>query len=281
MENSNETPLDPDDDLQASNELLRLKLELDHHMIMSGSSSELPPEVEHEWLKNIYDFEKQCKEAGKAMVYDILGRPPFKPYHELTREELRSELERLKAMMEAKGMGLDFCCEYDDEVIYRFITEELFEHETDAFLMEGMFRHFTYEEFHPNHDYDLRRYTLDFFEHIMERKWDDHYHGYYLSDKMTFQGKELSASMVSEILLAFQEAHTRFECKRAQIENVQFDLETGKGTVAMNIGYVAHPHQGMARIFEGTSKVSFNYSGDYWLICGFEFPGLSGGAKLK
>ena len=275
MENLNDNTVDAEDDLRASNELMRLKLELDHHMIMSGSTSELPPEVENQWLNNIYNFEKQFKEAGRSKVYDLLDRPAFAKYDALTEDQFHQERQRLESLMEEKNFVLDCCCDYEDKVIYRFITEELFEHETDAFLMEGMVHHFIYEEFHPNHDYDLRRHTTDFLERIMERKWNDTYYQFFLSEIVSFQGKEFPASMVSSIMIAFQEAHSFFDCKKTQIENVHFDLGTGKGMVEVYVEYIAHPIHGMAKVFEGKGQIHFINEYDCWTISGFEFHGFS------
>jgi len=43
---------------------------------------------------------------------------------------------------------------YAPSVIYKFITEELFDHEMDDIMLPGFVHHFIYEEFHPNHEYD-------------------------------------------------------------------------------------------------------------------------------
>ena len=53
---------------------------------------------------------------------------------------------------------------YDPRTIYQFITEELFDYETDDMQFPGLTQNFTYEEFHPNHQLDIQRRTMDFFE---------------------------------------------------------------------------------------------------------------------
>ncbi|MBK6536623.1 MAG: hypothetical protein IPG09_02205 [Ignavibacteria bacterium] len=45
--------------------------------------------------------------------------------------------------MEENGIVLDTLCDYEDEVIYKFITEELFREETNNIRIEGMRHCFT------------------------------------------------------------------------------------------------------------------------------------------
>ena len=61
-----------------------------------------------------------------------------------------------EALLAQKNIVVEFTKPRNARFKYRFITEELFEHEMDDVHVKGMFTHFTYEEFHPNHDYDLR-----------------------------------------------------------------------------------------------------------------------------
>ena len=54
MENEN-PEFTPEEELKADNELLKIKLELEHGM--QHSDSNLPPEIENQWLNNIYNYE--------------------------------------------------------------------------------------------------------------------------------------------------------------------------------------------------------------------------------
>jgi hypothetical protein len=45
--------------------------------------------------------------------------------------------------------------------LYRFTTEELFEHEIDDINIPGMISGFIYDEFYPDYEYDNTRYALD------------------------------------------------------------------------------------------------------------------------
>ena len=273
MKNPVEGALDPEEDLKASNEIMKLKLELDHKMVM-GETSNLSLETENQWLNHVYNFEKLHKECGRAKVYDLLGRPAFAKYDALTKSQLQRELSGLLALMEEKNIALDCICEYDDEVIYRFITEELFESETDDIFMEGMVHHFIYEEFHPNHDHDLRGYATRFIESILSRKWSEEYDQLMLTDKILFQDADYGAGKISSIVLAFQEAHSSFEVEKIEIKTVALELEKGNGTLEAHLAYIAHPREGKQKLFDGKCRIQFVLENNDWSISAFELPGF-------
>ena len=273
MKNSPQDALDPIEDLKASNEIMKLKLELDHNMVMSDTC-ELSPETENLWLNHVYNFEKMHKECGRAKVYDLLGRPAFAKYDSLTKSQVRRELSGLKALMAEKNILLDCICGYKDEVIYRFITEELFEYEMDSLVMEGMVRHFIYEEFHPNHEHDLKRYATRFIESILSRKWNEEFDTFMLTNRISFQGKEYVPTRISSIVHAFQEAHTLIAVEKTEIEQVIADIANDRGIVEAHLAYIVHPREGKKRLFEGKCTIHFVYENDDWSISAFELPGF-------
>jgi hypothetical protein len=95
-----------EDELRASNAVLKLKLELEHGM-KSYQCDGLSPELENQWLNYIYRHEQLHKNCGRVSVYDYIGRPPFIAIENLERENLSVELERLMAIMRSTGVQLD------------------------------------------------------------------------------------------------------------------------------------------------------------------------------
>ena len=165
MENQKDPSLTKEDELKSEIAALKMKLGLEFGMKMDDTSS-LSPDVESQWLRNVYAFEQQFSQAKRIKVYDYIGRPVVMKYDELTPDQIRKELERVRVIMENHALELDCICQYDDAIIYKFITEELFEHEMDDMTIPGMTYHFIYEEFHPNHDYDLREHSKGLIETI-------------------------------------------------------------------------------------------------------------------
>ena len=127
-----EDKLSSEDQLKIENELLRLKLELEHGMTHLETST-LNTELENSWLNNIYNFEQQFNNAKRIKVYGAIGRPAFRNFATLSTQEVSAALKEILSVMEENGVELDRACAYEDAVIYKFITEELFECEMDDF----------------------------------------------------------------------------------------------------------------------------------------------------
>jgi hypothetical protein len=277
MQNNTENPQHtPEEELKAQNEVLKLKLGLEHGM--QEYDCALPdPAAENQWLNNIYDFEQAFKNAKRVKIYDFIGRPTFKKAEKLSREEIAKELDWLLSVMEEKGIALVCLCDYEDEIIYRFIIEELFEEETDDMALPGWTTNFIYEEFHPNHDYDLRKHSSEFIQNLLEREWHPEFHSISLADVITFNGKEYDREGIMKIILAFQESNGEFLIEKNEIGQVNFDLETnaqgGRGTVQGQIRYSSVKTN---QWFEGRYVLHFALEFDYWSVCNIQLEGFSG-----
>jgi hypothetical protein len=268
-----EDEITSEDELKAENELLRLKLEMEHGMPPHDSSN-LSPELENEWLSHIYDFENAFKNAGRIKVYDFIGSPSFVKAEELLPGQITLELERLTGIMTENNLVLDFAVDYDDMLIYKFITEELFDHEIDNMRVKGMNTHFIYEEFHPNHDYDLRRNGLDFIDHLLGREWKEEFYKYVFADTAVFRDNEYDSHGISNIILAFQEAYQSFEIEEANITDVSFNMDDETGIVSVKTAYKAQLKNGDWISHSGIALINFKYNGYYWAVSEFSLPGL-------
>ena len=268
-----ESELDPEEKLRAENELLKLKLALEHGMKDMDASS-LTPDIENQWLSNIYAFEQQSKEGKRIKVYDLVGRPDFKKTAELSASQIPQALQHLLDLMEKKGVVLDLCCDYKDAIIYKFITEELFNYETDDLHIDGMVRHFIYEEFHPNHEYDLHRYTEEFIKNLLNQPWNPDFEAHYFAKTIFYKEKEYDYAGISAIILAFQQGRT-FTVNNFEITNIHFNLEEAEGKVSVRLAYQASAEQ-TDQLYEGEGILHFIYDLDYWFLKTFELPGLGG-----
>lgn len=274
MENQKDPLLNPEDELRAENNLLKLKLGLEHGMKMAGTGN-LSPDVENQWLKSVYAFEQQYKDAKPVKVYDHIGRPAFMKCDQLSVIEISSERQRLQSIMAENGVELDCICEYDDATIYRFITEELFEHEMEDIRIAGMIFHFIYEEFHPNHDYDLRRDTTRFIRALFGRQWNTEYDGIMLNSTITFSGKQYDRIAMASIIQAFQEAHAFFRVKSVDVTEVSFDTTSGKAMVRAQFSVASRMKHGGKVQYEGDCLVHFEREYDFWSVNDFYIPGFS------
>jgi len=261
-----------EDELRAQNAVLKLKLEMEHGMEMSDTS-ELPPEIENQWLRNIQAFEEQFERNESISVFEFIGNPSFTPLESLTSDQLPGAIAELMGLLEENGIVLEFCCDYDDEVVYRFITTEFFPYEIDNIRMEGGAHVFSYEEFHPNHEYDLRRTSANFIMRVLSKEWSE-YDIYFLSDSVTFHSKTFTRSGMSSIISFFQCCHSDLALEQFSIQNVHVDLENRKAVVRGDIVYCA-THPGMkTEVVEGPCIIHFMLGNLDWEIVQFDIPGL-------
>jgi hypothetical protein len=257
--------------IKFENELLKLKLDVEFGLNQHNISA-LEPEVENAWLSSIYEFEQQFKDAKKIKVFEALGRPETKKLKDLRPHEIPKALDSVFSLMRKKGIALDCCCKYDEAIIYRFITEELFEEEVDDIFIDGMVHHFIYEEFHPNHEYDLKEKTEWFLRDLLDIEWSPEFQSHKFTDTVTLKGRELKKAALTSIIQAFQSDRT-FRIESMDILQLNVDITEKKGFVKLHLAYNAtfqrHDH-----LFHGEAKVSFVLVDEYWLICGFHLPGM-------
>lgn len=250
--------------LRIENEVKKIKLTLEHgaHFSESDGTTNLDPRLEAEFLNNIEQFEKAYDDCKQIPVYDFIGRPEYKKAEDIPDKEIQAELENIILVMNENGIYLDTFCEVEDLVLYRFITEELFLHETDDIRVAGMTSNFIYEEFHPNHEYDIREHSADFFKSFLDKESD-----YYT----TFLTKE---SEDSNVLKNFRDAFTSFSLDHFEIISVSFDEE--KSNVKFNIKF-SGTIEGSTKIkiFSGEGKLEFQNEYGFWSIQSVEFPSVS------
>ena len=159
-------------------------------------------------------------------------------------------------------------------MIYRFITQELFQVEMENIELEGMVHGFIYEEFHPNHDYDLRRKADNFIKSVLEGKWNEQFDRFQLAEAVTFRGIEYNHEGITVIILAFQETHSAFRDIHFEIEKVTVDAKALSGSLKGRLVYEACLRQGEAEPFDGECEFHFIREWDDWSISEFRLPGF-------
>lgn len=269
---------DENENLRIENELLRIKLTAQYgdafHM---ESDPVLPPEIENQFLKNILAFEEGSENASITTVYAQIGKPVYKSIAELSPTEICEELKRIKAVMETHHVVLDFCDgPYPDEEIYRFITEELFAHETDSVPLFGMNWNFIYEEFHPNNKAEITKNTHRFLEHWLTRSFDEYsseldYH------IITADGRQMKRAELYKKMYQFFDSFERFENDGYNIDMIDVQ-EHGDGTaLGFSEGmykYDAIMENRESIHFEAPYKLYMRSENNFWRIFYFVIPGF-------
>jgi hypothetical protein len=267
--------------LRLENEILKLKMQAQFGAEFGGSNNEeFTPEMEHTFLKNVLAFEEQYQNRKMIKVYDLVGQPSFKSVALLNGEELKVELERLLLHMREKKVNLDVLGIYPDEVVYRFITEELFEHETDDMQAVGITQNFIYEEFHPNHKIDLEEAAMHFLKNWFEQNFDEDI--YFLEEQIllphitppSFITREKVLSKLKQMF----ESYKKFDDCKYTIGDIGFqwndEQNRGMGHVEGAVKYTAVLESGEQQLIEGAFKIYFSNQYGGWSVMHFIFPGF-------
>jgi hypothetical protein len=151
--------------MKAENDFLKMKMMLERgaQFEKTEEGDILPADIENQFLRNIMEFEKQFDEHKLVTVYDKIGKPAqFKPVAEIPDNEIEDAWQELHNYMQEHGVDLSVSSpKVNARELYRFATEELFQHETDDINIPGMISGFIYDEFYPDYEYDNTRYAVD------------------------------------------------------------------------------------------------------------------------
>jgi hypothetical protein len=237
----------------------------------------LSPELENKWLRYIYSHEQLYRDCGSISVYNYIGRPPFAAIENLERERVTAELERLLSVMRAHGVQLDCMCEYDDAVIYRFITTELFGVEMDNIHMPGLVNHFTYEDFHMNNQYELERIGTDLIKSIYNHEWRAEYDSVWVASAVKCNGIVHDFHGFSSIIMGFQQRHSFIGIRELHLIAVSVDEVSGTGQLTASLAYHSRTHDGEQHQQKGDCVINFQKDREtgYWNVVDISMPGIT------
>lgn len=266
-------------DLPVENELLMLKLKAEFGAECTTGSENIPPVVVNEFLKSVYEFEQKFREPRELIkIYDKVGRPEFKKAAELSDRQLPRELKRLLKQMHQQRLELDVLGEYPDRIIYTFITEEFFEHEMENLDMTGYIHHFCYEDFHPNHEMDIRNRALEFLTHWFDRKINEY--SWELADPFIYPDtREFPKEEILKKINNVFAAYPAFRNCGYQFEEISFEWDDikdcGRGYAGGTVRYDAITEKNETVHMEGPFQFYFSNANNWWNIFYFIFPGFS------
>lgn len=269
---------DPQENLRIENEFLKLKLKAQFgDAFFMDSSTVLPPEIENQFLKNMIAFEDAHAKAEFTTVYERIGEPDYKPANELNASEISAELQRIIRIMSEYNIELGICDgPYADEVIYKFITEELFVHEVEKTPVAGMSCNFIYEEFHPNDRADIEKNTHEFLQHWFNRDFNE-FSSELAYNFITPDGRQLKRHLFMEKIKPFFEAFSEFKNDGYNIDEIKFELQDedrGIGHSEGMLKYEAVMENGEIIHYEGPYKLYMSREDNWWTIFYFVMPGF-------
>ena len=242
--------------LEQENEYKKMKLSLEHDVFFSeNKNSNLPAEIEGQFLDYVMNFENLYKNAKQISVHNKIGKPEFKAADALDDEEINIELERIEALMHNNNLTLDVICDYEDEdrLLYKFITEELFDHKIDDINIPDMITHFIYEEFHPNNEYDIENACTDFIEMFLNTK-SEMYEKYHSKDVINH-----------EVLNNFRSLFKKFKIKYYKFGDITISDDIAKATFVIDF---FGKTKGLETkiVYSGNGEMTFKHEHGYWYV---------------
>ncbi len=271
---------DPMENLRMENEILRIRIKTE----LGGeyeSDENLSPELENEFLKNILAFEHRYSKIKMVKIADLLGNPVVEKADNMDEDTVIKACHELEELLAQKNIVVEFTRPRDERFRYRFITEELFEHETDDMEVEGITKYFNYEEFYPDHEAEIADYAIKFLADWFVRKTEAA--KWYMSDQ--FIQPDGQAFTKEEMIASFKQvfaAYTAFEDSGYAMGEVQFDLHDGDVELNEGMGfaegmvkYTAVLESGEKKLIEGPFKFYFSRSYGRWRIFFFYLTGFN------
>lgn len=260
-------------DLRIENEILKMKMEAEFGANVHSAGANFPPELENRFLKSIYDFELASrKNVSKLTLFEIIGCPEVRCSSELNEVEVEQELKRIIQIMLDHQIVLNTRKSYQSHIIYDFIISELFPYEMENLQIPGYYCHFAYEDFHPDHDYDLRVDAKEFLQLVISQTLDREYNGMY--DQVVLEdGRILTSKETYDRIMWSLSDYSECRLKELEIQEVSF-TETD-ALVRFQIEYSCCYLAKENITIRGSGKLAYRKDyGGYWYVSELIIPGI-------
>lgn len=142
----------------------------------------------------------------------------------------------------------------------------------DDIRIPGMRHCFTYEEYHPNHDYDIRKHGDEFIKFLIVKKWNEFFNNTLLASSISYNNNEYDQPGFAAIIQEFQEHNKKMKLLQWKIRSTWFDLPTESGGCE---GFIKYKTTASRKVYEGEVRLEFKRSFDYWSISNTVIPGFN------
>ncbi|HEY6503672.1 MAG TPA: hypothetical protein VIZ28_06860 [Chitinophagaceae bacterium] len=270
--------LSDEERLKGENDFLKMKLMLEHGaQFGSNENNELPTELENEFLNKVAAFEKQFEAHKTVKVFDKIGRPEhFKPVNDIPDNEINKAWDELRDHLNKYDIDLDVCSSnITVRELYRFTTEELFDHETDDMDLPGWTTNFIYDEFHPDPIYDNTKTATDHcIKYILQKEPLEWIHNF-REENLRLNGLfPLLINEFRDIVNRFKMAYDDLEITELSVINctVKNKSSAVTGTYSVTASIDTNNH-----MLSGGWKVALEQieEAGYWHITEVEIEGIS------
>ncbi len=246
------------------NDVKKLKIQAEFGASMfENPEANLPPEVESKWLDSIIAFEKAAEKKEVKKIREVLSFPELPAPENLDSTQITNALGSAIELLNQKGIEVSSIYDVPDKEMYRFICEDLMEVDMNIIDSPGWITTFTYEEFYPNHEEDLKRDVREFVESMLKGKpgqmeWK-------LESPFSYNNREYSNSEFIDLAERFGNGR-RFSLIEMTIDTLT--ISELKGHVSAQLEYQEHNQE------TKKTKLSFEFVNEYdwWMIIKVSFP---------
>ena len=218
----------------------KIKEEFEKHNLtppenLIAGSGNIPEEIENAFVKNVVAFELQAQMKKMCTIFEFIGKPAFIPFQDVAPDDLFENLEQLYDTMEIHGIYLNTCDNYPDDVIYKFITEEFFQHEIKDIRVPGSMLLFEYESFHPNIPFQLGRVTEDLITCFFNSNGMNYTPDIHLENEVYINTKKYSKEDFVLFLKNYMEFHDAVELQDYEIKNTTVEETIGRVEASVKV----------------------------------------------
>lgn len=257
-------PKEYEEALRIENELLKLKIMAEHGAknVVVFPGKEVDPEVENQWLKFIASRDNEVSDSEDIPIYDFIGRPDFLHDKDLNDEQILKELHRVEELLFDKKIIYSVLSRIEARTLYKFVTEELFQHPILNMPDSEIGTHYFYEDFHPYNEFDTRNLCEEFINIFFSGDFDIHF-------------RDCSKEVIRnfEALCEFHDAVEEFR-------NVEFNIfnesiNSGQCIRKAAISFDAVSSAGTEPIhYSGDATFELEYKYDRWSVIAVQLPGM-------
>jgi hypothetical protein len=172
--------------------------------------------------------------------------------------------------MNLHNIDLDVIYELNEREIYRFITEELIEEELNVFDVPGMTSCFIYEEFYPNHEEDVKRYSIEFLDSLLKKKFE--FMHFNIAQQLQINGEKTSTKVFVEKAQGLMKNAEDIILPSFEIKSVTFSNDTAEIKCAIAFEKINHTKSNIKQKL--TAHLFYYYDFGYWYMNRFILPEL-------
>ena len=282
MKNEDPFPSKKPTDFRLENELLKLKMQAEFGAhFCNPDNLELPPELEHEFLNHIMEFHAEAGNRKSITVAAYLGNPVFPESKCLDKNGIQKHLKELQKLLMKHHIQVAFLAKYPEEIKYEFLSREFMDAELDVPLLDGMKVCFIYEEFHPNHEFDILQRTQEFMLSFFRTSGLPVRSSLFNDFVISPEGYEYDLAGLERLIDRFHDVFERIDAPQFHVteSSWQKDVELQENVPRMGfsegmVKYQVQLAKGETVEVKGPFKLYLQQSHGYWQVFSFHVHGF-------